>query len=312
MISYNTREMTLDCLASSAAETTVPLRADRRRQRLPDGSAAAIAAAFPGIRLIASRENHGFAKGNNLAGAEARGEYILLLNPDTVVLDHAIDRLVVFAERTPRAGIWGGRTLFGDGSLNPTSVFADLTLWSLFCRTSGLAIVLKRSTFFNPEGYGAWDRSTERDVDVVQGSFFLIRRDLWERIGGFDLTFVMYGEEADLCRRARAVGAQPRMTPEATIIHYHGAASKTPAARKILTLKAKSTMIRRHLPGWQQRPALFLLRMWPWTRMVSGGTLARLTGRTGLGEAAERWGTVWKARADWLPGYPPQPGSSAS
>ncbi len=248
VISYNTREMTLACLASIAAETTLPHEVIVLDNASSDGSAAAIAAAFPQIRLIASRENHGFAMGNNLAGAAARGDYILLLNPDTVVLERAIDRLVAFAERTPEAGIWGGRTLFGDGRLNPTSVFADLTLWSLFCRTSGLAILLKGSALFNPESYGAWDRGSEREVDVVQGSFFLIRRALWERMGGFDPTFVMYGEEADLCRRARAAGARPRMTPEATIIHYHGAASKSRASREIMTLKAKSTMIRRHLP----------------------------------------------------------------
>ena len=99
------------------------------------------------------------------------------------MLDRAIDRLVAFAERTPQAGIWGGRTLFADGSLNPTSAFGDLTLWSLFCRTSGLAIAFAGSELFNPEDYGGWDRSTEREVDVVQGSFFLIRRALWEEHG---------------------------------------------------------------------------------------------------------------------------------
>ena len=149
----------------------------------PDGSAAAIAAAFPGLRLIASGENLGFAKGNNLAAREAKGAYILLLNPDTLVLDHAIDRIVAFAERTPAAGIWGGRTLHGDRTLNPSSVFGRVTLWSLFCRATGLALIFKGSAFFNPEGIGAWDRGDEREVDVVQGSFFLVRRALWERLG---------------------------------------------------------------------------------------------------------------------------------
>ena len=68
---------------------------------------------------------------------------MLLLNPDTLVLDHALDRIVAFAERTPEAGIWGGRTLHGDRSLNPTSVFGGMTLWSLFCRASGLALVFQ-------------------------------------------------------------------------------------------------------------------------------------------------------------------------
>jgi GT2 family glycosyltransferase len=302
VISYNTRDMTLDCLRSVRAQTTVPYELIVVDNASSDGSAAAIAAAFPDIRLIASDDNLGFARGNNLAAGHARGEYLLLLNPDTVVLDHAVDRLVGFAERTPGAGIWGGRTLFGDMSLNPGSVFGQVTLWSLFCRATGLAVAFGRSPVFNPEGMGDWDRSDERDVDVVQGAFFLIRRDLWEALGGLDPIFLIYGEEQDLCRRARARGARPRMTPAATIIHFHGASSKR-ADREILTLKGKVTLIRRHFPAWQQPIGLFLLGLWPWTRMVSGRLLARLTGRPHLAEAAERWGTVWKARADWRKGY---------
>jgi GT2 family glycosyltransferase len=304
VISYNTRAMTLDCLASVVAETTVPYELIVVDNASPDGSAAAIAAAFPDIRLIASATNLGFAQGNNVAAREARGKYLLLLNPDTLVLDHAVDRIVGFAERTPQAGIWGGRTLSGDGSLNPSSVSGALTLWSLFCRTSGLALIFKASAFFNPEEMGAWDRGDEREVDVVQGSFFLIRRDFWMDLGGFDASFVMYGEEADLCRRARARGARPRMTPEATIVHFHGASSRR-AEREIMTLKAQATMIRRHFPAWQRPLGLFLLGVWPWSRMVSGGTLARLSGRARFAEAARIWGDVWRARADWRRGYPP-------
>jgi len=207
VISYNTQAMTLACLASIAAETRVPHEVIVLDNASPDGSASAIAERFPAMRLIASETNHGFARGNNIAAREARGRYLLLLNPDTVVLDHAIDRLVAFAERTPEAGIWGGRTVFADGRLNPMSVFADQTLWSVFCRTSGLALAFRGSPLFNPEEYGAWPRDAEREVDAVQGCFLLIRRDLWEALGGFDASFVMYGEEADLCRRARARGA---------------------------------------------------------------------------------------------------------
>ena len=115
-----------------------------------------------------------------------------------------------FAGRTPEAGIWGGRTLVADGSLNPMSVFGDQTLWSLFCRASGLASPSAAARVFNPEDYGGWARDSERAVDVVQGSFLLITRELWEALGGFDPSFVMYGEEADLCRRARARGRARR------------------------------------------------------------------------------------------------------
>jgi GT2 family glycosyltransferase len=304
VISYNTREMTLDCLKSVVEETTAPYELIVLDNASKDGSAAAIAAAFPDVRLIASGENLGFARGNNVAAREARGKYLLLLNPDTLVLDRALDRIVAFAERTPQAGIWGGRTLSGDGSLNPTSVFGDMTLWSLFCRASGLAVMFPGSRLLNSEFYGDWQRDSERDVDVVMGCFFLIRRADWEALGGLDPTFVMYGEEADLCRRARARGARPRMTPEAVIVHFHGASSRR-ADREIMTLKAQATMIRRHFPAWQRPLGLFLLGAWPWSRMVSGDTLARLSGRPRFAEAARMWSDVWRARADWRRGYPP-------
>jgi GT2 family glycosyltransferase len=310
VISYNTRAMTLDCLRSLEAETSVPHEVIVVDNASPDGSAAAIAAAFPHLRLIASQDNLGFAKGNNVAAAEAKGEYILLLNPDTVVLDRAIDRLVAFADRTPAAGIWGGRTLNADMTLNPMSAFGDLTLWGLFCRATGLAVAFPRSDLLNPDEMGGWDRASERDVDVVQGSFFLIRRALWERMGGFDLTFVMYGEESDLCRRARAIGARPRMTPEATIIHYAGQSSRKRSDKEILVFKAKATMIRRHFPAWQQPLARFLLGLWPWSRMASGDLLSRLTGNRRFAEAAAHWRAVWAARESWRGGFPPRTASA--
>jgi GT2 family glycosyltransferase len=275
----------------------------------PDGSAEAIAAAIaegelPRTRLVASAVNHGFAGGNNFLAREARGLYLLLLNPDTLVLDRAIDRLLAFAEARPEAGIWGGRTLFADGSLNPKSVFGDQTLWGLVCRVSGLALLLPRSALFNPEELGGWARDTEREVDFVSGCFFLIRRALWERLGGFDPTFVMYGEEADLCRRARAVGARPRMTPEAAIVHYAGASTAKRSDKEVLVMTARATLARRHLPRWQRPLALALLRLWPLSRFLGGTLVARATGRPGAAAAARHWRAVWDARGRWEKGFP--------
>lgn len=306
VISYNTLEMTRACLASVAAETQAPHEVILLDNASPDGSAEALGAEFPGIRLIASPENLGFARGNNVAAREAKGEFLLLLNPDTVVLDGAIDRLLAFAERHPDAGIWGGRTVFADGRLNPMSVFGDQTLWSLLCHASGLSAAFRGSATFNPELYGAWARDSERDVDVVQGCFFLIRRALWERLGGFDLTYVMYGEEADLCRRARALGYQPRMTPEATIIHHAGAASRLRSDKQALVLQARVTLARRHLPAWQRPLALALLRSWPLSRRIGGRLLARLTGAARFRETAAHWDRVWAARGIWSAGFDEQ------
>jgi GT2 family glycosyltransferase len=307
VISYNTREMTLDCLRSVVAETRTPYEIVVVDNDSSDGSAAAIAAAFPQVRLIASTENLGFGRGNNVAAAQARGRYVLLLNPDTVVLDGAIDKLVAFAERRPEARIWGGRTLYGDGRLNPGSCNALQTLWSIFCRTSGLTVAFPRSPWLNPEDYGGWDRSTEREVGYVCGCFLLIERAFWEALGGFDLTFTMYGEDADLCHRARARGARPRITPEATIVHYVGASSKRRSDKEALVLKAYVTLARRYLPAWQVGPALFLLRIKPLTRKLGAAAIATVTGNARAREVARHWGAVWAARAGWRDGFAPRP-----
>lgn len=295
VVSYNTREMTLDCLRSVVAETATPHELIVVDNASADGSAEAIAAAFPDALLLAETENHGFARANNIAAARARGEFVLLLNPDTLVLDGALDRLAAFARARPGARIWGGRTLFGDRRLNPASAWGRMTLWNILCRGAGLTGLFPKSPLFNGEAYGGWDRGSVREVDIVSGCMFLIRRADWERLGGFDSTFVMYGEEADLCLRAAAeLGARPAVTPEATIVHYGGASETVRAEKMVRLLRAKAELIRRHLPAWQQPIARRAFRLWPLTRHLA----ARLRRRP-----AGDWGEIWARRAEWQDGF---------
>ncbi|MBL4930100.1 glycosyltransferase family 2 protein [Fuscibacter oryzae] len=304
VVSFNTREMTLDCLRSIAEQTKSAHEVLLIDNASGDGTAAAVAAEFPGVRLMAEAENHGFARANNLAAKGARGEYILLLNPDTVVLDGAIDQLLAFAKREPQAKIWGGRTLYGDGSLNPTSCWGKMTLWSVFCTTTGLSSILQQSRLFNPEGYGNWQRDSARAVDIVTGAFLLMKRDLWNHLGGFDLSYVMYGEEADLCLRACAIGARPMITPEATIIHYVGASQQLRGSKLVMLLKAKIRLIRDHFPGWQKPPAMWMFRLWPLMRLWGTKARARLKGSSATRQDnILKLKEVWSRRAEWWNGW---------
>jgi GT2 family glycosyltransferase len=297
VVSYNTREMTLESLRSVFAQTRGLFELIVVDNASSDGSAAAIKAEFPDIHLIAELENHGFAKANNIAAERASGDYLLLLNPDTVILEGAIDRLLDFARRVPEAGVWGGRTLFGDRSLNPTNCWRRMTLWSLASRVVGFSSLLRRSALFNPEGYGGWLRDSERGVDIVTGCFLLIRREFWKELGGFDPSYVMYGEEADLCLRAQARGARPRITPESQIVHYAGASEPVRADMIVRLLRAKLLLIRRHFSAWQQPAGLMLLRLWPLSRYWATRVLGRRI-------AAQTWGEVWRRRAEWWHGWP--------
>lgn len=296
VISYNTREMTLACLRSVVAETTVPYELIVVDNASQDGSAEAIAAEFPQAVLIAETVNHGFGPAHRIARAHVTAPWLLLLNPDTVVLDHALDRLLAFAERTPQAGIWGGRTLYADGTLNPSSCFGRMTLWSVFCRVVGLNGVFRSSRLFNSEYYGAWPRDTEAEVDIVTGCLLLIATETWDRLDGFNDVFVMYGEEVDLCLRARGIGLRPRITPEAVIIHHGGASETVRADKMVRLMRAKMELIKRHFPPGQRGLGLAMFRLWPFTRAL-------------IGRGGGSWAEVWQRRAEWQDGFVPTGGN---
>lgn len=299
MVNWNTREMTLECLRSVYAETK-----DTRIEVImidnasADGSAEAIRAEFPQVRLVAEDANHGFAKATNMAADIALGKYFLLLNTDTVVLDGAIDKLCAFALKTPEAGMWGGRTLFGDRTLNRGSCYAKITPWSAFCMASGLAFAFDNSPTLNPEVYGNWQRDSERDVDIVSGCFLLTKATLWRELGGFDVSYYMYGEEADLCARARAKGTKPRVTPTATIIHYGGASTKQFSKRICYVLGSRIGLMNRYFPaGWRYfgRKITVLGAGW----RAATYSVANLLGKSSAKENAHEWADAWRKRHLW-------------
>lgn len=311
IVSYNTRAMTLACLDSVLAETRdTPYEIIVVDNMSSDGSAEAIAAHTSRPRLIALQDNIGFGRANNLAASEAKGRLILLLNPDTVILNRAIDRLVAFAGARPEAMIWGGRTVFADGRLNPASAWGRMTPWRLFCRASGLASLVSGSSLCNGEVMGGWSRDSERQVDIVSGCFLLTARAFWQRLGGFDPVYFMYGEEADLCLRAHRLGARPVVTPAATIIHYGGASEATREGKMVKLLAAKATLIDRHFPRATRGLGLALHAAWPLSRWLALSVLAKIGGAAESQSKAGVWRAIWQRRSEWARGWrqslPPQ------
>lgn len=303
IISYNTRELTLTCLETLFANThEARAHVVVLDNASEDGSAEAIAARFPQVELIASQDNLGFAKANNVVAEAARTEWLLLLNPDTEVHAGAIDALLAFSKARPGAGITGGRTVFPDGSLNIASCWMRITPWSVFCMATGLTAAFRNSAVFNPEAMGGWPRDTVREVDIVVGCFLMIRRALWDELGGFDLKYFMYGEEADLCLRARETGYRPAITPDAEIMHLVGAASGKVARKLLMVAKARVTLIRDHWPTWQVPFGLAMMWLWAALRVTAARLLA-LSGKPRHQETAAKWGLVWSGRRDWLAGY---------
>lgn len=304
IVSYNTREMTLACLSSvfeqSASTNIEVIVVDNASS---DGSAEAIEKSFDEVSLTKSSENLGFAKANNLAARRANGKYILLLNPDTVVLDNAIGRLLKFAKDNPNAGIWGGKTVFADGRLNPASSWGFMSLSSLFFQAVGLSAMFRSTTFFNPEAYGGWKRDSVRRVDIITGCFLLITRNLWEQLNGLDERFFMYAEEADLCYRAKALGAQALATPNATIIHYGGASETARSGKIIKLLTGKATFIRKHWNVIFSKFGILLLKSATLVRLLGFSLVGFFTRDIKYTSVADEWWVIWNARKTWSSGY---------
>jgi|SRR5688500_15454340 len=298
IISYNTRDLTLACLHSVYAETRdVEFEVIVLDNESNDGSADAIATVFPQARLIRPDANLGFARGNNLAAMSASGEFLLLLNPDTVILEGAVQRVVAFARAHPRAGIVGGRTYFGDMTLNPSSVHGRPTPWSLLCMGIGLSVLFRRSRLFDPESLGRWARDSKRDVDVVTGCFCLVRRDLWDRLGGYDESFFMYGEDTDLSIRAWKVGSSCLVCPEAKLIHYGGQSEKVRADKMIRLFRAKAQLLEKHWSRPTARFGVMMLKYWALTRTVGMG-VARIL-NPAKRASYDAWSDIWRRRSEF-------------
>jgi GT2 family glycosyltransferase len=300
IVTYRCRDAARACLASlSGADSSQEIVVLDNASG--DGTVEMVRSEFPGVRLVASEENLGFALGCNRAAEEARGEYILLLNPDTVVHEGAVENLVAFARAHPEHGLYGGRTLDPDGSVNPGSCWGAPTLWSLFCFATLLTSAFKRTRLFDPESLGGWKRDTVREVDIVTGCLLLAPRTLWEELGGFDTRFFMYGEDADLSLRAAALGYRPAITPDAVVTHEIGVSSSTREDKLMLLFRGKATLLRKHWRGLRLRLGLLLLS--------AGLGLRSLLSR---GPGPSPWTQVWRNRSDWLAGYPEQEAAEAA
>src|SRR5262249_19232011 len=149
--------------------------------------------------------------------------------------------------------------------------------WSIFTCAFSLSHVFPKSNTFNPEAYPGWQRDSARSVDIVTGCFLLIQRGLWEKLGGFDERFFMYVEEADLCYRAKRVGARPMFTPEATIIHYGGKSERIKHEKLLKIFAAKATFVRKHWPKAKMRLGIILLESSVLNRYLGYAWLARAT-----------------------------------
>jgi GT2 family glycosyltransferase len=186
-----------------------------------DGSVEKIRTQFPSVRVVENRANLGFAKGNNVGIWETRGEYVLILNPDTIIHDSSLDRWIEFADAHPEAGAFGCRVHNPDGSYQ-RSGRPFPTISRYFVAALGLRFLGRLRTPVLLDEYEGWKGDTEREVDWQSGACLMVRGELLKKLGGFDEQFFYQFDEVDLCKRVWSAGSRIRYTPKALITHLGG------------------------------------------------------------------------------------------
>lgn len=280
IVSWNVRDILAECLDSIIA-SPVTLDADSQAD-VPtvemivvdsdsnDGTVAMLQQHYPQVKVLPQTENVGYTRGNNIGFAAAHGRYHLLLNPDTLILGHALKQMVDYMDANPDVGILGPYTLNTNG-----------TLQSSRRRFPTVAIGFFESTWLQPfapksvlRHYYMEDkpRIATIDVDWVQGSAMLGRKAVYEQIGGLDEGYVMFSEELDWCKRAKDAGWRVVFLCTAQVIHHGGQSTQQVTARKHIHFQeSKLRYFRKyHGPRVTALLRVFLLANYAWQIAVEG------------------------------------------
>jgi GT2 family glycosyltransferase len=234
ILCWNDQKVIADCLRSIYASThATDFEIIVSDNGSTDGSIEFIRKSFPQVRLIENGENLRFAKANNIGIAASRGEYVLILNPDTIIHDGTLDKLAKFADEHPEAGAFGCRVLNADGSYQESGRPFP-TFRGEWVRALGLKPLAYLSDWFLPGIYLGWKGDTQRTVEWVSGCFIFARGEIVKRIDGFDEQFFYYYEDMDICHRIWDAGSPILFTPEMTIVHLGGQSTKRFPLRFVL------------------------------------------------------------------------------
>jgi len=191
-----------------------------------DGSVSMVERKFPWVKLIANDKNLGFSKANNQAMRIAEGEYFLLLNPDTVIEEDTLEKVIQFMDNHPDAGGMGVKMVDGKGYYLPESKRGLPSPETAFYKIFGIAKIFPKSKRFNRYYLGHLDKEKTHEIEILSGAFMLMRKKTLDKVGLLDEEFFMYGEDIDLSWRIILGGYKNYYFPETTIIHYKGESTK--------------------------------------------------------------------------------------
>lgn len=273
IVSYNTRALVLECL-----DTVFRSRGDLELEIFVvdnashDGTVEAVREDFPQCHVIASERNEGFSRANNKAIRQSTGEYILLLNPDTLLSDDVLFKMTHFMENHPDVGMVSSKLVTGDGSLDLACRRSFPSLWDGLCRASGMSSKFPNSRLFARYNLTYLDENETYEVDAINGAFMFTRREAVEEVGLLDEIFFMYGEDLDWCYRFRQAHWKIMYHPVATTVHLKGQSSGPRSSRMIREMfKSTAQFYRKHQFGSigpvQKSLILMALTLWKYSTL---------------------------------------------
>ena len=238
-----------------------------------DNSLEYLTPRFSTIHFIANKENLGFAKACNQGLQQAKGKYILFLNPDTIVPEDCFEKCISFFEAHPDSGALGVRMLDGSGKFLKESKRAFPSPMTSLYKLFGLSKLFPQSKTFSRYHLGHLDEKENNEVDVLAGAFMLIRKEVLDKVGSFDETFFMYGEDVDLSYRIQKAGYKNYYFAESSIIHFKGESTRKGTMNYVrMFYNAMSIFVRKHYGGSRAGIFNFLIHIAIWFKAALAAT----------------------------------------
>lgn len=251
IVNYNVRQFLENALQSiRKASEGIPTEVFVVDNASRDGSAEMVRSKFPEVQLIENAENVGFARANNAALRRARGKFLLLINPDTVVQEDTFHAMIAFFRAHPDAGLAGCRVIKPDGTLYPPCRRSFPTPWVAFSKLFGFGALFPRSRVFGRYNLTYLSADETHPVDAVSGSFMMTTRAVYEAVGGLDESFFMYGEDLDWCYRVQQQGWKVYYVHTTRIIHFAGESTRRSDIDEVkLFYRAMDIFLDKHFRG---------------------------------------------------------------
>lgn len=215
----------------------------------PDDSCEIVKSRYPEVKLIARKDNAGFAVANNAGVAVAKGMYVCILNPDTVVAEDTFTKLLDFAGNKENMGITGVKMVDGTGCFLPESKRGVPTPWVAITKVLGLYKVFPKTAAFNKYYAQHLDNNTAGEAEILTGAFMFMEREVYREAGGFDENYFMYGEDMDLSYTVLQSGRQNFYYPCTAIIHYKGESTIRDALYMKRFKEANEAFYQKHFKG---------------------------------------------------------------